>query len=193
MSQGRIQGGGPGGQDPPPFGGPPNFIKREKTLRVGARKCRILVLNSYPDPPPFRNPVSAPVSHSYIERKISLDIWVCQSINLWFPPGLFSLRAMFTDAMKERQQEEIQLNGVSATGLRHLVDYAYTSRLTLNLREYHLINTYPLLSNLHFQKGILLSFSQYYQHFRMYWHYSHIFFCTLLNSCWILLKKDASI
>ena len=26
--QWRIQGEGPGGQDPPPFGGTPNFIKR---------------------------------------------------------------------------------------------------------------------------------------------------------------------
>ena len=43
---------------------------------------------------------------------------------------------MFTDAMRERQQEEIQLNGVSALGLGHLVDYAYTSRLSLDLSEY---------------------------------------------------------
>ena len=43
--QGRIQG------PHPPFGGPPNFIKREKTPRVCARKSRVLVLNSYPDPP----------------------------------------------------------------------------------------------------------------------------------------------
>ena len=50
LDQGRIQGRGrPGGQDPP-FGGPPTFIKREKALRVCARKRRILVLNSYPDP-----------------------------------------------------------------------------------------------------------------------------------------------
>ena len=42
--------GGPGGQDPPPpFGAPPFFIKREKTLRVCAQKRRILVLNSYSD------------------------------------------------------------------------------------------------------------------------------------------------
>ena len=53
----HIPGADPGGgvlgvRTPPPhFGGPPNFIKREKTLRVGARKCRVLVLNSYPDPP----------------------------------------------------------------------------------------------------------------------------------------------
>ena len=62
MQQGRIQGGGPGGQDPPPpFGGPLNFIKRGKTSGACARKRRDLVLNSYPDPPPpFRNPVSAP-------------------------------------------------------------------------------------------------------------------------------------
>ena len=52
--QGRIQGGSPGGQDPPPpFGGPPNFIKMEKKHCTCARKeCRISVLNSYPDPPP---------------------------------------------------------------------------------------------------------------------------------------------
>ena len=39
---------------PPPFGGHPNFIKREKTLRayICTRKRRVLVLNSYPDPPP---------------------------------------------------------------------------------------------------------------------------------------------
>ena len=50
---GRIQGGGVlGVRTPPlPFGGPPNFIKREKTLRVCTRKRRVLVLNSYPDPP----------------------------------------------------------------------------------------------------------------------------------------------
>ena len=35
--QGRIQGGGPGGQDTPlPFGGPPNFIKSEKKSRARA-------------------------------------------------------------------------------------------------------------------------------------------------------------
>ena len=67
--QGRIKGGGGGGGGswgsglPTPSGGPPNFIKREKTSRAWARKRRVLVLNSYPDPtpPPFRNPVSAPV------------------------------------------------------------------------------------------------------------------------------------
>ena len=36
---------------PPPFGGPPNFIKKGKMARACARKLRILVLNSYPDPP----------------------------------------------------------------------------------------------------------------------------------------------
>ena len=45
--------GGPGGSGPLPpslFGEPPNFIKREKTSHVCARKRHILVLNSYPDP-----------------------------------------------------------------------------------------------------------------------------------------------
>ena len=43
--------GGVLGVRTPPFGGPPNFIKREKTSRACARKGRILVLNSYLDPP----------------------------------------------------------------------------------------------------------------------------------------------
>ncbi|KAK8737119.1 hypothetical protein OTU49_004805 [Cherax quadricarinatus] len=42
-------------------------------------------------------------------------------------------RAMFTDEMRERCQSEICLNGVSAAGLQCLLEYAYTSRLSLNL------------------------------------------------------------
>ena len=52
--RGGSKGGGPGGQDthpPPLFGGPPSFIKREKTSRACARIGHILVLNSYADPP----------------------------------------------------------------------------------------------------------------------------------------------
>ena len=64
LAQGCCRGGSRGGvlgvRTPPPFGGPPNFIKREKTSRACAGIHCILVLNSYPDPP-FRNPVSAPV------------------------------------------------------------------------------------------------------------------------------------
>ena len=37
---------------PPPFGGSPNFIKREKMLRACVRIRHVLVLNSYSDPPP---------------------------------------------------------------------------------------------------------------------------------------------
>ena len=48
---GADPGGGSWGSGPPPFGGPPNFIKREKTSRACARKGRVLVLNSYLDPP----------------------------------------------------------------------------------------------------------------------------------------------
>ena len=33
------------------FWGPPKFLKRGKTLHTCMRKCRVLVLNSYPNPP----------------------------------------------------------------------------------------------------------------------------------------------
>lgn len=42
-------------------------------------------------------------------------------------------RAMFTDPMLESRQSEICLNGVSAAGMRLLLEYAYTSRLALTL------------------------------------------------------------
>lgn len=42
-------------------------------------------------------------------------------------------RAMFTDAMKESRQSEISLNGVTALGIELLLNYAYTSKLELNL------------------------------------------------------------
>lgn len=35
--------------------------------------------------------------------------------------------------MRESRQSEICLNGVTAAGMRLLLDYAYTSRLSLNL------------------------------------------------------------
>lgn len=40
---------------------------------------------------------------------------------------------MFTDAMKESSQSEISLNGVTARGISALLNYAYTSKLELNL------------------------------------------------------------
>lgn len=40
---------------------------------------------------------------------------------------------MFTDAMREATQTEIALNGVGAQGLMHVLDYAYSSKLTLTL------------------------------------------------------------
>ncbi|OWF45064.1 kelch-like protein 26 [Mizuhopecten yessoensis] len=41
-------------------------------------------------------------------------------------------RAMFTDGLMECQQTEIQLNGVTATGIHSLIDFAYTSKILLN-------------------------------------------------------------
>ena len=57
-----------------PFGGPPNFIKKEKMAHACARKLRILVLNSYPDPPPFRNPVSAPAGITRLPSSLARDL-----------------------------------------------------------------------------------------------------------------------
>ncbi|RZF35453.1 hypothetical protein LSTR_LSTR013111 [Laodelphax striatellus] len=42
-------------------------------------------------------------------------------------------RAMFTDAMRESRLSEICVGGVPAAGMRLLLDYAYSSRLSLNL------------------------------------------------------------
>ena len=42
-------------------------------------------------------------------------------------------RAMFTDPMRERTQEEIHLSGVQAQGLELVLDYIYTSKLSLTL------------------------------------------------------------
>ncbi|CAH0554894.1 unnamed protein product [Brassicogethes aeneus] len=42
-------------------------------------------------------------------------------------------RAMFTDNMLEARQNEICLNGITAKGFQQLLEYAYTSRLALNL------------------------------------------------------------
>ena len=47
----------------------------------------------------------------------------------------FSCRAMFTDAMLEKHQDVICLNGVSAIGVGLLIEYAYTSRLDLDHGE----------------------------------------------------------
>ncbi|KAK3086227.1 hypothetical protein FSP39_015449 [Pinctada imbricata] len=41
-------------------------------------------------------------------------------------------RAMFTDGLRESWQSEIELNGVTATGLKNLIDFAYTSKILLD-------------------------------------------------------------
>nr|CAH7725527.1 unnamed protein product [Callosobruchus chinensis]CAH7747782.1 unnamed protein product [Callosobruchus chinensis] len=42
-------------------------------------------------------------------------------------------RAMFTDSMLEARQNEICLNGITATGFQQILEYAYTSRIKMNL------------------------------------------------------------
>ena len=50
--------------------------------------------------------------------------------------SLYPLRAMFTDALRERQQQVIALSGITSVGFRCLLEYVYTSQLTLNLGEH---------------------------------------------------------
>uniref|UniRef100_A0A4W4F4Z4 BTB domain-containing protein n=1 Tax=Electrophorus electricus TaxID=8005 RepID=A0A4W4F4Z4_ELEEL len=42
-------------------------------------------------------------------------------------------KAMFTGGMKERDLQEIKLHGVSSTGLKNIIEFIYTSRLSLSL------------------------------------------------------------
>ena len=57
---------------------------------------------------------------------------------------LYGFRAMFTHAMKEQHQDKIELNGVSAIGVDHLIHYAYTSKLTIDLCKYTTLKFIPL-------------------------------------------------
>lgn len=42
-------------------------------------------------------------------------------------------RAMFADRMKESRQQDVSMDGVTARGIRLLINYAYTAKLELNL------------------------------------------------------------
>ncbi|KFP76478.1 Kelch-like 26, partial [Acanthisitta chloris] len=42
-------------------------------------------------------------------------------------------RAMFTGGMRESSQDVIELKGVSAKGLKHIIDFAYSAEVTLDL------------------------------------------------------------
>lgn len=46
-------------------------------------------------------------------------------------------RAMFTGGMRESQQDTIELKGLSARGLKHIIDFAYSSEVTLDLDCIH--------------------------------------------------------
>ncbi|KAM9243329.1 kelch-like protein 26 isoform 2-T2 [Dugong dugon] len=49
------------------------------------------------------------------------------------PCVCFPFRAMFTGGMRETGQAVVELKGVSARGLRHIVDFAYSAEVTLDL------------------------------------------------------------
>ncbi|KAM4888099.1 kelch-like protein 26 isoform 1-T1 [Thomomys bottae] len=42
-------------------------------------------------------------------------------------------RAMFTGGMREASQDVVELQGVTARGLRHIIDFAYSAEVTLDL------------------------------------------------------------
>lgn len=44
----------------------------------------------------------------------------------------FLNRAMFTDGLVECQKDIISLNGVTAKGMKNLIDFAYSSKLVLD-------------------------------------------------------------
>ncbi|XP_040273553.1 kelch-like protein 26 isoform X2 [Bufo bufo] len=46
-------------------------------------------------------------------------------------------RAMFTGGMREASQDVIELKGVSSRGLRHIIDFAYSAEVTLDLDCIH--------------------------------------------------------
>ena len=62
---------------------------------------------------------------------------MCISILLYF-------RAMFTDGLRESSEREIELNGVTATGLKNLIDFAYSSKILLDFgnSEYFFIRDF---------------------------------------------------
>lgn len=39
---------------------------------------------------------------------------------------------MFTDGLMESKQKEVHLNGVTAKGMKHLIDFAYSSKIDLD-------------------------------------------------------------
>lgn len=49
----------------------------------------------------------------------------------------FLNRAMFTDGLVECQKDIISLNGVTAKGMKNLIDFAYSSKLFLDFGKFY--------------------------------------------------------
>lgn len=49
----------------------------------------------------------------------------------------FLNRAMFTDGLMECQKDIISLNGVTAKGMKNLIDFAYSSKLFLDFGKFY--------------------------------------------------------
>ena len=48
----------------------------------------------------------------------------------------FFCRAMFTDGLKETNQDVISMNGVTANGIISIIEFAYTSSMELDLGKH---------------------------------------------------------
>lgn len=46
---------------------------------------------------------------------------------------IFSIRGMFAGGLRETQQKEIPIHGVSYTAMKKVLDYIYTSEIELDL------------------------------------------------------------
>jgi len=87
---------------------------------------------------------------------------------------------MFTTEVKESRQKEITLEGVSANGMQFLLDYAYTSRLALNLA-----NIQDVLSAAsHVQVNTIVEACSNYLQVLTYTCDTKIFFLQKLLNCY---------
>ena len=91
-------------------------------------------------------------------------------------------RAMFTDPMRERSQDEIQLSGIDAKGLELVLEYIYTSKLSLDLS-----NIQTVLSTATHLQILQVTFSQ--TDFTRTWEYLLVFKIWLSCGKYIWLKS----
>ena len=83
------------------------------------------------------NSVASVISGGYTQFTILYKIFV-KSLYRYIPLPVSSnisfifFRAMFTDDLLESQLDEIRLNGVTALGMKKLIDFAYSSKIVID-------------------------------------------------------------